>query len=128
MIVRTYNAVRDSANSVDSEGWNSVRMLLKQDGMGFSFHITTINAGADLNMHYQNHLESVFCISGVGELTDEDSGEVYKILPGTLYALDQHDRHRLTAETELTMACVFSPPLTGQETHDVNGSYPANES
>ncbi len=41
-----------------------------------------------------------------------------------MYALDQHDRHVLRAETEMTMACVFNPPLHGQEVHDDSGAYP----
>ena len=34
----------DQCNKVDDPNgqWNSIRMLLKEDGMGFSFHITTI--------------------------------------------------------------------------------------
>lgn len=38
-----------------------MRLLLKNDGMGFSFHITTIHPGARLKMHYRNHLEAVYC-------------------------------------------------------------------
>jgi len=41
-----------------------------------------------------------------------------------MYALDQHDQHVLRANTEMTMACVFNPPLHGQEVHDDSGTYP----
>ena len=37
----------------------AMRELLKDDGMGFSFHVTTMYAGEELHMHYQNHLEAV---------------------------------------------------------------------
>ncbi len=58
MIVRTLaEAEKSSRRVVDPKGnWDSVRLLLKDDNMGFSFHITTIYAGADFQMHYQNHL------------------------------------------------------------------------
>jgi L-ectoine synthase len=124
MIVRDFNVVKDTDRRVDSEGWNSVRLLLKDDEMGFSFHITTIYAGAELNMHYQNHLESVYCISGHGSIEDLHSGERHSIKPGIVYALDQHDRHILRADSELILACVFNPPLNGLEVHDESGAYP----
>ena len=31
---------------------------MKDDNMGFSFHITTIYEGTETHIHYQNHLES----------------------------------------------------------------------
>lgn len=127
MIVRTLEQARKENRAVSSEGWESVRLLLKDEGMGFSFHITTIFAGADLYMHYKNHLESVYCISGEGQIEDLATGKVYDIQPGTVYALDQHDKHRLTAKSEMTMACVFNPPVTGREVHDKDGAYPVVE-
>ena len=125
MIVRSLNEAEQSERRiVDPKGnWESTRMLLKDDKMGFSFHITTIYAGADFRMHYQNHLESVYCISGEGEVETLDDGKVYPIKPGTLYILDQHDRHILRAFSEMKMACVFNPPLTGKEVHNAEGAY-----
>lgn len=123
MIVRTLEAAELSDRRVKSTGWESTRLLLKSDGMGFSFHITTIYAGADLKMHYQNHLESVYCISGEGEIEDTADGRIYPVNPGTMYALDKHDRHILRAVTEMKMACVFNPPLHGKEVHNAEGAY-----
>lgn len=123
MIVRTLEAAEHSDRRVVSTGWESTRLLLKSDGMGFSFNITTIYAGADLQMHYQNHLESVYCISGEGEIEDLADGRIYPVRPGTLYALDKHDRHILRATTEMKMACAFNPPLHGKEVHNAQGAY-----
>ncbi len=123
MIVRHLQAAQQSGRRVVSQGWESTRLLLKNDQMGFSFHITTIYAGAVLPMHYQNHLESVYCISGEGEIEAADSGQIHPIRPGTVYALDQHDRHTLRATTEMQMACVFNPPLHGKEVHNAEGAY-----
>ena len=127
MIVRDLNEAAKTERRVDSEGWNSVRLLLKDDKMGFSFHITTIYEGAELEMHYKNHLESVYCVSGIGTIKDLATGEVHQIRPGVMYALDQNDRHILRGETEMVMACVFNPPVTGREVHDESGAYPLED-
>ena len=60
MIVRNLKEAQASGRRVvDPNGnWESTRLALKDDGMGFSFHITTIYKGADFRMHYQNHLEN----------------------------------------------------------------------
>ncbi|MEE2733492.1 ectoine synthase [Ketobacter sp.] len=125
MIVRTLQAAENSSRKiVDPKGnWDSTRLLLKDDNMGFSFHITTIYKGADFQMHYQNHLESVFCMSGRGEVETLADGKKYPIEPGTIYILDQHDQHVLRAFEEMKMACVFNPPLTGKEVHNAAGAY-----
>lgn len=124
MIVRTLSEARASERRVVSENWESTRMLLKGDQMGFSFHITRIFAGTETPIHYQNHLESVYCIRGEGEIETCDDGRIYSIRPGTLYVLDKHDKHLLRADSELELACVFNPPLHGKEVHDADGVYP----
>jgi L-ectoine synthase len=123
MIVRNLDTAENSDRHVVSKGWDSTRLLLKNDGMGFSFHITTIYEGANLEMHYQNHFESVYCISGEGEIEDRADGKVYPIKPGTMYALNNHDKHILRAFKEMKMACVFNPPLHGKEVHNAEGAY-----
>lgn len=127
MIVRTLTDIKASEKNVVSKGWESARMLLKDDGVGYSFHITTIYAGAELPMHYKNHLETVYCISGEGSIEDLATGQVHEIKPGTMYCLDTHDRHILRGKTEMIMACVFNPPVTGREVHDETGAYPAEQ-
>jgi len=124
MIVRTLQQTQNSARRVEAKTWNSVRMLLKGDEVGFSFHITTIYANTKTDMHYQNHFEAVYCISGKGEIEVRETGEIFPVEPGTLYVLDKHDAHQLRAFTELQLACVFNPPLHGNETHDPSGAYP----
>jgi ectoine synthase (EC 4.2.1.108) len=125
MIVRNLAEAENTSRKIESPdgNWNSVRMLLKSDQMGFSFHVTTIYKGADFRMHYQNHLESVYCMAGSGEIENLDDGKVYPIETGTLYVLDKHDRHILRAHEEMKMACVFNPPLTGNEVHNAEGAY-----
>ena len=125
MIVRTLEECENSSRKIESETgtWNSVRMSLKDDNMGFSFHITTIYANTETPIWYQNHLESVYCISGEGEVETVADGKVYPIKPGTLYILDKNDQHLLLGFSEMKMACVFNPPLIGNEVHNKDGAY-----
>lgn len=124
MIVRNLQEAEATNRRIVSQGWESTRLLLKNDNVGFSFHITTIYKDAELHMHYQNHFESVYCISGKGEIEDLATGQKHPIVPGTLYVLDKHDKHILRAEEEMKMACVFNPPLHGKEVHNADGVYP----
>jgi len=124
MIVRTLDAIIDTPRHVSGEGWQSRRILLKSDGMGFSLHDTIVEEGTEQRLHYKHHLEANYCISGMGEVVDMKTGTTYPISPGTLYALDQHDEHILRALIgDLRLVCIFNPPLTGQETHQADGSY-----
>lgn len=123
MIVRQLQTAEKTERRVVSKTWESTRLLLKDDNMGFSFHITTIYADTATHMEYKNHLESVYCVSGEGEVETCADGKVYPIKPGTIYILDKHDKHILRAKTELTMACVFNPPLNGKEVHNKEGAY-----
>ena len=125
MIVRTLKDAENSDRRVVTETWESTRMLLKDDNMDFSFHITTIYANTETHIWYKNHLESVYCMSGNGEIETLADGKVYPIEAGTLYILDKHDEHVLRGGSEdMKMACVFNPPLKGKEVHDENGVYP----
>jgi len=123
MIIRDFHALKGTDKSVSDARWTSVRMLLAGDGMGFSFHITVIEAGSVHEFHYKHHYESVYCIAGRGRIEDLATGEVHEIRPGVMYALDQHDRHRLTCDEEFHLACCFNPPVTGTEVHRADGSY-----
>lgn len=127
MIVRKLSETLGTDREVDVETWTSRRFLLKSDGMGFSMHDTIIKAGTETFIWYANHLEAVYCIEGSGEVELVDSGVVYPIEPGTLYALDGNEKHYLRARTQMRMVCVFNPPLTGKEVHDENGIYPLVE-
>jgi L-ectoine synthase len=123
MIVRQLKQAEKEGRRIVSDGWESTRLLLKNDNMGFSFHVTTIYQDAELPLHYQNHLESVYCMSGEGEVELLATGEIFPIEPGTIYILDKNDKHILRARTEMKMACVFNPALHGKEVHNNEGAY-----
>ena len=104
--------------------WVSRRLLLRDDGMGFSFHETIIHAGTETPIWYKNHLEAVYCVGGNGSIEDLNSGETHQIESGVMYALNNHDRHILRGGTEdMKMICVFTPPLRGDEVHNEEGAY-----
>jgi L-ectoine synthase len=124
MIVRRLQELLRTDREVDVENWTSRRFLLKGDGMGFSMHDTIIKAGTETFIWYAHHLEAVYCIEGSGEVQLADSGTIYPIEAGTMYALNGHEKHYLRARTQMRMVCVFNPPLTGKEVHDDEGVYP----
>ena len=128
MIVRRLTPdILGTDREVESENgnWVSRRLVLADDGVGFSFHDTIIRAGTETYIYYANHIEGVYCVSGNGEIYDISNDTTHKISDGMMYLLNNHDRHYLRGGTEdMRLICVFNPPLTGKEVHDENGHYP----
>ena len=124
MIVRNVHEETNSARHVVSPSSEITRLLLAEDGMGFSLNLTKVQPGVEVEMRYHSHLEAVYCIAGQGSIEDKANGAVHPLRGGTLYALDQHDRHVLRSETALELICVFNPPLVGTEVRDEAGGYP----
>ncbi len=127
MIIRKLEEILDTERDIKAENWNSRRLLLKKDGMGYSVHDTLIHAGTETKIQYKNHREACYCIEGEGEIESLESGEVHALKPGTIYSLDKHDPHLLRAKSEMRLVCVFNPPVVGREVHDENGVYPLLE-
>src|SRR6266567_2235129 len=101
MIVRKKEDIKGTKGEVYAENWSSWRFLHKQDGMG-----VTLTEGI---------------------LEDIATARRYEIKPGTLYALDKHDQHRLKVTTRMRVICTFFPALVGGEIHDAEGSYPIED-
>lgn len=131
MIVRKLSDLVGTDKEIGGKelGWTSRRLLLKDDGMGYSVHDTVIHEGAELEMHYRNHLEAVYLTEGRGEIFDVTTGETHALEKETIYALDKNDKHVLRANkgSHMRMVCVFNPPVTGNEVHDETGAYPASD-
>ena len=70
MIIKHFSDLIGTKREVqDPHGkWISRRLLLKEDEMGFSLHHTIVKEKCELSLHYKDHLEAVYCISGTGEL------------------------------------------------------------
>ena len=125
MIVRTAALVEGTRADVRGDKWRSLRMLTRSDGVGFTITQTTIEQGMEIELEYRHHVEACLCLEGELEVEILATGERLAIGPGTVYALDEHDRHVLRALAPSKMVCVFSPALAGDETHDASGGYAA---
>ena len=128
MIVRSLDEIIGTEFDVSGPGWISRRILVADDGLGFSLHDTVIQAGAELTLEYKHHYEACYCISGSGEIAAHSDGVFQPLQPFTVYALEQHDLHTVRAHEDLRLVCVFNPALSGREVHREDGSYaPADE-
>ncbi len=123
MIVTTLNDLLGTERDIHGPAWASRRFLLASDGVGFTMTETTTKSGTEQVLWYKHHIEANYVIEGEGEVENIATGEVFPLSPGTLYVLDKNEKHRLKSFTSLRMVCVFSPALTGSETHDKDGSY-----
>ena len=123
MIVRNLQQIIGTERDVSGPVWASRRFLLAEDGVGFTVNETTVEAGSEQVLWYKHHVEANYVIEGEGEVENVATGEVYPLAPGSIYVLDQHEKHRLRAFTRLKLVCVFTPALTGRETHDADGAY-----
>ncbi|WP_420795026.1 ectoine synthase [Gordonia neofelifaecis] len=96
---------------VHGETWVSKRIILADDGVGFSHHETTVEPNTETPLHYPDYIEAVWLIDGRGTLVDRDNHRTYRLEPGTMYLLDGHERHSIIAKTTLRMYCVFAPAV-----------------
>jgi len=103
----------------------SERYLAAADGMGFSFHVNSIGAGAISHLWYKHHWEANFVIAGRGKLTDRTSGETWSLEPGALYVVGPNDPHVFEVTEDVRVASIFCPALQGDEEHDADGAYAA---
>ncbi|WP_299027890.1 ectoine synthase [uncultured Sulfitobacter sp.] len=127
MIIADRAELQGTARDASGEGWTSLRLLVRSDGMGFSMTETQVLPGAVLRLQYKHHIEACYCIGGAGEVVELASGKVHPISAGVLYAPDAHDRHEVRVPSggdALHLICVFSPALEGNEVHGPDGSYP----
>lgn len=116
MIVRTLQDVK----TVEWGNGLSRRFLLESDNVGYSLTDTVVRAGTSSSLQYRAHVESCYCIAGRGEVVEAD-GTRHALEPGTMYSLNENDAHFLVASPgeDLRLVCVFSPPLTGDESHQI---------
>jgi len=125
MIVTTRDSLTGTPRDASGPGWRSLRLLAAADGTDFTMTDTTLLPGHVLKLHYTHHIEAVYCLSGEAELTDIATGDTHRIVPGTLYCLNDHDAHevRVTSSDPMRVICVFTPALRGDEVHRPDGSY-----
>ena len=128
MIIADRRTLIGSTRDAKGPGWESMRMLVRSDGMGFSVNDTLVLPGASLRLEYKHHLEACYCISGRGTVVDLATAARHEIAPGVLYALNANDLHEVHVPEDgepLRLISVFLPGLEGDEVHGPDGSYPA---
>jgi L-ectoine synthase len=123
MIVKSLNDLIGTSRDVRGKVWASRRFLLAEDGVGFTMTDTTTEVGSEQILWYKHHVEANYVIEGEGEVENMATGEVFPLGPGSMYVLDGHEQHRLKSFTRMRLVCVFTPALTGRETHDADGAY-----
>lgn len=127
MIVKTLNVILNTSAHVTGDAFESRRILLEGDGLGYSFHDTVVKKGSTQHLEYKNHIEANYCIEGEGEVEEVATGRIWPLSPGSMYVLDKHDAHIIRAtRSDLRFICIFTPALSGAETHDRSGSYAAS--
>ena len=94
MIVRNLQQIIGTERDVNGPVWASRRFLLAEDGVGFTVTETTVEAGSEQVLWYKHHVEANYVVAGEGEVENVATGEVYPLAPGSIYVLDQHEKHR----------------------------------
>ncbi|MEZ5715792.1 MAG: ectoine synthase [Paracoccaceae bacterium] len=126
MIVKQLDDILGTPAHVTGADFESRRMLLAGDGLGYSLHDTVVAPGSVQVLEYKHHVEANYCIAGAGEVENVATGEVFALRPGSLYVLDGHERHIIRAGGDgVRFVCIFTPALSGGEVHDADGSYGA---
>jgi L-ectoine synthase len=112
---------KEDVTPVDWGNGTSYRLVVEADNMGFALAHTVVIAGTQSQLAYRRNLEACYCISGSGSVEDTD-GNVIKLRPGVLYALNNHDPHILRASEfeNLELISVFNPPIRGDERHELS--------
>ncbi|GAA0734393.1 ectoine synthase [Dactylosporangium roseum] len=123
MLVRDVEQIRGTERDVDWGNGKSYRLVTAADNVGYTVCHTVVSAGTTSFLQYRNHLESCYCISGLGWVR-EVSGTRHRLRPGVIYILNDHQPHYLCADEDddLVLLSIFNPPLVGTEKHNLNDS------
>lgn len=124
MIVHRKEELARSSRAVTTAAWSTVRLLLAEDGAGFTLTDVVVRAGSSAIYGYKHHVEACYCLEGRATLEELATGIVHEVGPGFLWAATEHERFRFTAHEPTRLISVFVPPLTGREVNDAEGSFP----
>ena len=118
MLIRTLRETRASDRNVQSDGWESARLLLKDDGMGFSMHVTTLNAGLASHAPHTHPNEEVVILKE-GRLEVFANGETRVVGPGAVMFMASNQPHavRNVGDVPATYHVInwrSAPPVAGE--------------
>ncbi len=124
MFVKTLTDLRAAGKEMVVAGGSArtVRVLLQEDGLGFTLSDVNLKAGNRNTLWYKNHWEANYILAGRGEVSDLTTGERWPMAPGMMYCVGPDDRHSMFAETDLHLISIFCPALKGDEIHDADGA------
>ncbi len=126
MFVRTIDELKGTDKHITMKSGNgqSIRLLLADDGMGFSLSDVYLVPGTVNKLWYKNHWEANYVVAGNAALEDRTTGETWALSPGSLYMVGPNDRHIISTDQDVQILSIFNPPVTGNEYHDEDGGYP----
>lgn len=127
MFMRSFHAIEAAGNLVPiSHGKSTaLRLLLKEDGLGFSLSEARCGAGNRSRLWYKNHWEANYVRAGKGELLNRETGQIWDLHPGVMYCVGPNDQHSvINSDDPLRIVSIFNPPIVGHESHDEVGAYP----
>lgn len=104
---------------------DTIRLILADDGAGFSVSDVTVKKPMDVVLQYKHHIEANIFLEGGGSVENLTTGDVHEIRAGVTYIVFPQDRHRVKLAAGTRLICVFNPPLQGDENHDSDGGYDA---
>ena len=118
MLIRRLKDIIGTDRDVHWGNGTSRRLLVAADDRGSTLTDTHIEPMTETLLRYDNHLEACYCIEGGGSVVVGPLEHVIEL--GTLYAPEKREEHKLVAGPNgMRLICLFSPALTGAETHRI---------
>jgi L-ectoine synthase len=105
-----------TARDVVNSSYRSTRLLLRDDGAGVGLHDVVMHPGVDEVYGYPDRTEISYCLDGAATVTDLDTRQTQRVVPGVLWVAPPGSRFTVDVEAPLRLICVFHPPLEGTET------------
>jgi L-ectoine synthase len=127
MLVRRLDELKRQGREKVGPGgvYRSIRLLSKEDRLGFSVSDVYLPAGDEVDLWYKHHWEANYVLEGTAEVEDLATGEKIALEPGVMYVVGPRDKHRLRTTTELHLFTIFTPALEDVVyVHDEDGSFP----
>ena len=100
-------------------------VLTLEDECGFSLSDVRVTGGWSCDLRHAAHVGVTLVVAGLLEVTDLARGERWRLGPGMLYVAGPNDRHRVAAEGDARLVCLFNPALTGREAPGADGAFAA---
>ncbi len=116
ILIRHKADLLGSSRHVKTHAYETVRFLLKSDGVGLTLTDIVLKPDVEAVYGYEQHLEVAYCLSGHARLTEVSSKVVHDIRAGTLWAARAGEHFSFVAFEETRLICAFTPAFEGDET------------